>query len=438
MAQNDDNQDFHGFGKPPSFDDEQESEVGQDFDAEPEFMQENEQDDPVLSDSLPSLSRGGSSNVNKKALAFIGVVGLCVLTGIFLIYKNLTGGATEVKVEKEEELFIPDKPTGIAPPPLFNQAQQEPLDVPLEDPLDLNMASEPVPANNNLSFAEKPPTLAERRVMGNSGSVVSNNQGGNQNSSNGMLDNLLPGGLGANNTSGNPEDMAAAYLSEKYGIGSDGNPIQAAGSTKPDIRRMNNRDTVMLRGTYIRCILETKIVSTLAGPTACVVTNPIYSASGRKLLIPRGSKVLGTYDLDASGLNDRVAVVWDRVITPNGLDINLGGIGIDQLGSSGHPGKYRAYWGRRLGAALLVSLTADVFNYAGIKYGPTVKRTIVQDGSIITEEQPFESKAADVISQMPEQMLARTLNKPATVTVNQGALINIYASKDIDFATVLD
>lgn len=195
---------------------------------------------------------------------------------------------------------------------------------------------------------------------------------------------------------------------------------------------------MLVRGTYIRCVLETKLNSQFSGPTSCVVTDPIYSANGRTLLIERGSRVFGDYRQDDAGVHDRVAILWSRVLTPSGRDIQLNSPGIDSLGGTGHPGKYRSHWGSRLAAAILVSMTADVFNYAGVKYGPTVTTTRNSDGTVTVSEDTFDSKTADAISKMPEQILAKTLNRPATVTINQGTLINIYTIKDVDFASVLD
>ena len=60
-----------------------------------------------------------------------------------------------------------------------------------------------------------------------------------------------------------------------------------------DARTIEHADALLVRGTYIRCILETRIVTDIPGFTSCVVTEPIYSINGRTLLLPKGSKVSG-------------------------------------------------------------------------------------------------------------------------------------------------
>ena len=54
-------------------------------------------------------------------------------------------------------------------------------------------------------------------------------------------------------------------------------------------------DTLLVRGTYIRCVLETRIITDIPGFTSCVVTEPVYSINGRTLLLPKGSKLSGRY-----------------------------------------------------------------------------------------------------------------------------------------------
>ena len=56
-----------------------------------------------------------------------------------------------------------------------------------------------------------------------------------------------------------------------------------------------NPDTLLVRGTYIRCVLETRIITDVDGFTSCIVTEPVYSINGHKLLLPKGSKALGRY-----------------------------------------------------------------------------------------------------------------------------------------------
>jgi type IV secretion system protein VirB10 len=148
-------------------------------------------------------------------------------------------------------------------------------------------------------------------------------------------------------------------------------------------------------------------------------------------LLPKGSKVMGKYDAEPNG--PRVAVVWDRIVTPTGIDVNMASPGIDALGGAGHPGDYSAHWGSRIGAALLISLFSDAFKYGAAKYGP--RQTQISNG--VVTQSPFESNTAETIQQLANQAVQRQANRPATVTINQGTVLAIYVAKDVDFTGVV-
>jgi len=178
-------------------------------------------------------------------------------------------------------------------------------------------------------------------------------------------------------------------------------------------------------------VLETRIVTDIPGFTSCVVTEPVYSINGRSLLLAKGSKISGRYDTDVNG--PRVSVVWDRITTPDGVDVRMASPGVDNLGGAGHPGDYDAHWGSRMGAALMISLISDVFKYEGEVSGPNT--TTISNG--VVTQAPFDSNTARTMERLANQALDRSINRPATVTVNQGTVVNIYVARDVDFSAVL-
>lgn len=209
---------------------------------------------------------------------------------------------------------------------------------------------------------------------------------------------------------------------------------QAMATTAPSAAKLlPNRDKLLIQGTYLRCVLETKIVSDISGFTSCVITEPVYSASGKYLLIPKGSKVLGQYG-SSNPTSERFGVIWDRLITPDGVDITLKSPGVDNLGAAGHVGKFQSHWGSRLGSALLISLISDAFKYAGAEHG-SQGTTETTNSSTITN--PYESETANTLKQQAINQLERNNMRPNTVTINQGSLINIYTAQDIDFSGVV-
>ena len=195
---------------------------------------------------------------------------------------------------------------------------------------------------------------------------------------------------------------------------------------------LNNPDALLVRGTYIRCVLETRIVTDIPGLTSCVVTEPVYSINGRRLLLPKGSKIYGKYN-DSDPQGPRIQVIWDRITTPDGMDVSMASPGIDNLGGAGHPGDYDAHWMSRMSAALMISLVSDAFKYAGAKHGP--EAAAISDGVVV--QTPFESNTARTMERLANHALDRSIDRPATVTINQGSIINVYVARDVDFSGVL-
>jgi type IV secretory pathway VirB10-like protein len=102
--------------------------------------------------------------------------------------------------------------------------------------------------------------------------------------------------------------------------------------TAPVDRRTVSRDRlanpasryIVQAGAVIAAALITGIRSDLPGQVTAQVTENVYdSPTGQFLLIPQGSKLIGAYDSQVSFGQDRVLLVWTRLIMPNGRSIVL-------------------------------------------------------------------------------------------------------------------
>lgn len=370
---------------------------------------------PDLDAGAPVLRTTDAQRLNRKALAFLaGILGLIGVMG-FLVLKAAGTSDEEAKKPREEAVVVPElqAPTAPLPPTagaqpaaaadpiaLAQQPELPPLP-PTDDPF--------APADEPPSPAPMPPSLLERRI----------------------------GAMGPADGADAPQDptselyIKAMQASLQAAQGGSPQPAPQA-EPRTSAQAIQNPDALLARGTYIRCILETRIVTDVPGYTSCVVTEPVYSINGRRLLLPKGSKVLGRYEGEPNG--PRVAVMWDRVLTPNGIDVTMASPGIDNLGGAGHPGHYSAHWGSRISAALLISLISDAFKYAAAEEGPST--TEVTSGGVVVSR-PFESNTAHTVERLAHQALNRAANRPATVTINHGTMVNVYVARDVDFSAVL-
>jgi type IV secretion system protein VirB10 len=368
---------------------------------------------PDLDAGVPVLRGLDRPRINRKALAFLGAIVALLVAAAAWMFHGAAAGPPAGRA-RGETVVIPQLPaTSTSVPAKLTPVAAAAGGVPVPIAVEPVQASAPPPLPPlpeqamrpaSPSAAASPPTLTlmQRR-----------------------MDTPEPGAQPAN-------PYAQALLA-----GMPPPPGQAAATTPAvtadasGARFIRHPDALLVRGTYIRCVLETRIVTDIPGFTSCVVTEPTYSIDGRNLLLPKGSKVSGRYDTDASG--PRVAVVWDRITTPDGVDVDMASPGVDNLGGAGHPGDYDAHWGARIGAALMISMISDAFKYEGEQHGP---RTTTVSNGLVTQA-PFDSNTARTMQRLANQALDRSSSRPATVTINQGTVLNIYVATDVDFAAVV-
>lgn len=358
---------------------------------------------PDLDASAPVLRPEDVQRLNRKALVFLAAIVLLLVLAIAGMLRAVGGDEAAKQSPREQEVVIPDLPrigATAEPPPAPVPMPMEPVPVvplPSGEPSTLRPSPWGMPSPSRLQ-APPGPSLRDRRSSTTETTPASNP----------YMQAMLAGLPGAE-----PQDTEAPAT---------------AGTTAA--RPIARPDALLVRGTYIRCVLETRIVTDVPGFTSCVVTEPVYSINGRRLLLPSGSKVLGRYDSEPLG--PRVAVVWDRITTPNGIDISMASPGVDGLGGAGHPGHYSAHWGTRIGSALLVSLVSDAFKYAAAKEGPA--GTVIGEGGVVMQS-PYESSTARTLERLANQALDN--RRPPTVTIRQGTLLNVYVARDVDFSAVV-
>ena len=189
--------------------------------------------------------------------------------------------------------------------------------------------------------------------------------------------------------------------------------------------RVANLSLLLPKGRTIECGLTVRIVSSLAGLASCVVTRNVYSADGKVLLIDRGSEAVGEYRSDVRPGQRRLFVIWTRIITPQGVVIDLNSPAADSLGGTGLEGQVDNHWFERIGAAFLLSSVEDGLSYAAAKaQGAPSGQTLVLGGPSQTG------------SQMADRVLQQTIDIAPTIYKAQGDRAVIYVARDLDFSHV--
>ena len=180
----------------------------------------------------------------------------------------------------------------------------------------------------------------------------------------------------------------------------------------------------VLEGTVLDTVLTNRLDGTTAAPVNCLVTNPLYSHTGRQVLIPAGARVLGeTKPVQAVG-ETRLAVSFHRLLMPDGRTYRLDQfLGLNQIGDAGLRDQVNQHYLSTFGAAGAVGLISGLSQYLGSAGlgGGDGNRTIVIAGGV-----------GDATSQATLQVMNRFLNRLPTVTIREGHRVKVYLTSDIE------
>lgn len=111
---------------------------------------------------------------------------------------------------------------------------------------------------------------------------------------------------------------------------------------------------VLVRGKLIDAVLETAINTDFGGEVRAVVSRDVFSEYGKNILIPKGSKIFGTYGT-SSDAHGRISVIWDRIDLSNGYTIAFNSPTVDNLGRNGIQGRVDNKFKERFANSVLQS-----------------------------------------------------------------------------------
>lgn len=177
---------------------------------------------------------------------------------------------------------------------------------------------------------------------------------------------------------------------------------------------------VLQAGSVIPASLITGIRSDLPGQITAQVTENIYdSPTGRFLLLPQGSRLIGQYDSGISFGQSRVLLVWNRVILPSGKSIVLERQpGADTEGYAGLEDQVDYHWGNIFKAALVSTLLG-----VGANLGSSD-----QDSEIV---QALRQSASENANHAGQQYVERQMNVQPTLTIRPGFPVRVIVTRDL-------
>jgi len=178
------------------------------------------------------------------------------------------------------------------------------------------------------------------------------------------------------------------------------------------------------RGSVIPATLITGINSDLPGRITAQVSQSVYdSASGYRLLIPQGTRLMGRYDSKVAFGQSRVLVVWTDLIFPNGSTLQIGGMaGSDAEGYGGFSDEVDNHYFRTFSSAVLVALIG-----AGIDAASP--NTTESGTTVSAAEQSF----VQTFGQFASSTVSKNLDVQPTLEIRPGYQFNVLVDQDIVF-----
>ena len=223
----------------------------------------------------------------------------------------------------------------------------------------------------------------------------------------------LGGGAGAD---------TAATESTAAGDTSDSNTVQTAARASYD----TNSPYILQVGTMIPAMLFSGINTDTPGQVIAQISRDVYdSATETNLLIPSGTRLIGTYQSEGAA-NGRIAISFATMILPSGAAYNIGGsmVAVDDSGYNGITGKVHRHLDRAFSAGLLTSAIAALGSYAS---GDSSSQNSFTGGQLM-----MQGAMSNVLNSVSQIVRDSTSTRP-TITIEPGYTFHVYVTQPISF-----
>jgi type IV secretory pathway VirB10-like protein len=233
------------------------------------------------------------------------------------------------------------------------------------------------------------------------------------------------GGNGANNSQGpmySPQQqLTSTKANEKW---AKDQATQQPEDTSGIYATAPPKDTVIMEGSVLTAAFLSEVTTDMPGDLSAIVTNDVYDTIFAKfLLIPKGSKLIGSYNSEITVGQERVMMAFKRLIFPNGSSIALLGMnGTDAAGINGVEGDVNNHFLKMFGSSFLI---------AGLTYftQPSNNSTVnVYGGS---GQSTLGTQAGQILTNVTTQIQQGNKNIQPTITISKGEKFNVRVNKDM-------
>ena len=178
-------------------------------------------------------------------------------------------------------------------------------------------------------------------------------------------------------------------------------------------------------GSYIPAQMVNSINSELNGMVIAQVRNDVYDTTkGKYLLIPQGSRIIGTYNHDVAYGQNRLMVGWNRIIYPNGSSFLLHGQpGTDLEGFSGFSDDVDNHYTKIFGSAFIMGA---IFGGSSLAVGnQNTNPYQLSAGATMANQIGAQMAQAGI------QVIQKGLNIQPTIIIHSGYQFDVSLTADL-------
>jgi type IV secretion system protein VirB10 len=191
-----------------------------------------------------------------------------------------------------------------------------------------------------------------------------------------------------------------------------------------DLNAAAGKNHVIFEGTVLESVLVNRLNGDFAGPVICQTTNDIYSHNHDELLIPAGSRLLGETKKVSDVGQERLAVIFHRLIMPDGYAVDLDQApGLNQIGETAFHDKVNNHYFKIFGASIAVGAIAGLASIGANNSAVT--------GLPTSNSSAYREGVAGSLSQSSLHILDRFLNIPPTITIREGHRVRVFLTQDL-------
>ena len=170
-------------------------------------------------------------------------------------------------------------------------------------------------------------------------------------------------------------------------------------------------------GSFLEAVMATQLTGEFPGPVLAVVAIPFYSADRQRILVPRGTRVIGTAQAVTNQDQSRLGVGFHRLIYPDGSWLSLQFRGLNQLGEGALKDQVDRHYFSMFAAVGAVGVLSGLTAAGGNPY----------EGGTAS----MRSGAGQGLGQAATRILDRFLNRMPTITIRAGHRLRVWFTSDV-------